>query len=247
AEEAVGGRRNWLDMMIVYLQKFTDEHRDFALSVNRLLRDMNESCLDRRAFVRELRSMSGEIVPARAAVFLEEMMDKEGNREWQLRELGKEAREMASEIEAFLLKLMDPSHKRVFGIDVGQRVIWKKCIRRDENSEAMEWSPRCEKLEKAVGGHRWMDMMIVYLQEFEDEQRDFALRVNRLIGDTHEACLNRMYFEGMKSHLCDLEKEANKMAHETNAFLFKLMDEEPSHRHVFRLDDGQRGQPSDRR
>ncbi|GJS74062.1 cell division cycle 20.2, cofactor of APC complex-like protein [Tanacetum coccineum] len=112
AEEAVGGRRNWLDMMIVYLQKFTDEHRDFALSVNRLLRDMNESCLDRRAFVRELRSMSGEIVPARAAVFLEEMMDKEGNMEWQLRELGKEAREMASEIEAFLLKLMDeePSH-----------------------------------------------------------------------------------------------------------------------------------------
>nr|GEW39256.1 hypothetical protein [Tanacetum cinerariifolium] len=142
-EKAVGGRRNWLDMMIVYLRKFADEHRDFALSVNRLLRDMNECCLDI---------------------------------------------EMASEMEAFLLKLMDeePFHRRVFGIDVGQRVIWKKvrfklgrnllsfgdtwsacydltthlCIHRDENNGAMEWSPRCEKLEKAVGGRRWMDMMI---------------------------------------------------------------------------------------
>nr|GEV96636.1 hypothetical protein [Tanacetum cinerariifolium] len=46
-----------------------------------------------------------------------------GNKEWQLRDLGKEAREMAFEIEVFLLKLMDeePSHRRVFGGDEGQR------------------------------------------------------------------------------------------------------------------------------
>nr|GEW02736.1 hypothetical protein [Tanacetum cinerariifolium] len=116
-------------------------------------------------------------------------------------------------------------------------------------------------------------MTIVYVREFEDEQRDFALRVNRVIGDTHEACLNRMYFvqelqsvmgmampaktavflekmmekqEGMESHQFDSDKEANKMAHETNAFLFKLMDEEPSYRRVFRLNDEQRGQLSDK-
>nr|GEW02735.1 hypothetical protein [Tanacetum cinerariifolium] len=36
--------------------------------------------------------------------------------------------------------------------------------------------------------------------------------------------------EGMESHQSDSDKEANKMAHETNAFLFKLMDEEPFYR-----------------
>ncbi|GKF23915.1 hypothetical protein Tco_0076237 [Tanacetum coccineum] len=35
-----------------------------------------------------------------------EMMEKDGSREWQLRDLGKEARERALEIESFLQKLM---------------------------------------------------------------------------------------------------------------------------------------------
>ncbi|GKD13432.1 hypothetical protein Tco_1197839, partial [Tanacetum coccineum] len=35
-----------------------------------------------------------------------EMMDKEGSREWQLRDLEKEARERALEIELFVQKLM---------------------------------------------------------------------------------------------------------------------------------------------
>ncbi|GKB87854.1 hypothetical protein Tco_0960126 [Tanacetum coccineum] len=83
---------------------------------------MNEACLDRGAFVRELWSVTGETVLAMTAVFLEKIMDKEGNREWQLRDLEKEAREMAFEIESFLFKLMgvEHSYKRVFGGDDGQ-------------------------------------------------------------------------------------------------------------------------------
>ncbi|GKD43716.1 hypothetical protein Tco_1268361 [Tanacetum coccineum] len=100
-----------------------DEHRDFALRVNRLIREMNEAGSDRGAFVWELQSVTGETVPAMSVVFLEKMMDKEGNKEWQLRDLEKEAREMAFEIESFLFKLMDAelSHKRVFYGDDGQR------------------------------------------------------------------------------------------------------------------------------
>ncbi|GKE74832.1 hypothetical protein Tco_1536873, partial [Tanacetum coccineum] len=110
-------------MMIVYFHKVADEHRDFALRVNRLIGEMNEACSDRGAFVRELRSVTGETIPAMTVVFLEKMMDKEGNREWQLRELEKEAREMAFEIESFIFKLMDaePSHRRVFDGDDRQR------------------------------------------------------------------------------------------------------------------------------
>ncbi|GJR68310.1 hypothetical protein Tco_0014375 [Tanacetum coccineum] len=55
--------------------------------------EMNEACADRIAFVQELRSVSGESVPAKTAVFLEEMMNKEGSREWQLADLVKEGRE----------------------------------------------------------------------------------------------------------------------------------------------------------
>ncbi|GJV35888.1 hypothetical protein Tco_1408365 [Tanacetum coccineum] len=116
--------RNWLDMMIVYCRKYADEHRDFALRVNTLVGQMNKACSDRISFVLELQSVAGETVPAKTALFLEKMMGKEGNKEWQLRDLGKEAREMAFEIESFLLKLMDeePSHRCVFGGDDGQRV-----------------------------------------------------------------------------------------------------------------------------
>ncbi|GJV58907.1 hypothetical protein Tco_1465007 [Tanacetum coccineum] len=48
----------------------------------------------------------GVTVTAKTAVFLKEMMDKEGSREWQLRDLVKEAKEMALEIELFVQKLM---------------------------------------------------------------------------------------------------------------------------------------------
>nr|GEW99752.1 hypothetical protein [Tanacetum cinerariifolium] len=111
-EKAVGGRY-WLDMMIVYCQKLAGDHQDFANRVSRLIGVMNEACSDRMAFVRGLHCVPGEIVSAKTIVFLEEMMNKEGNKEWQLRGLEKEAIEMVFEIESFFLKLMDeePSHK----------------------------------------------------------------------------------------------------------------------------------------
>ncbi|GKD78260.1 hypothetical protein Tco_1340881 [Tanacetum coccineum] len=99
-EKAVDAR-NLVDMMIVYFQKVADEHRDFALRVNRLIGEMNEACSDREAFVWELQNVTGETVPTMTVGFLEKMMDKEGNMEWQLRGLEKEAREKAFEIESF--------------------------------------------------------------------------------------------------------------------------------------------------
>ncbi|GJS47764.1 hypothetical protein Tco_0597885 [Tanacetum coccineum] len=66
------GERNWLDMMIVECREFADEHRDFALRVKRLIGDIREVWEDRIAFVQELRSVAGETVPAKTAVFLED-------------------------------------------------------------------------------------------------------------------------------------------------------------------------------
>nr|GEU75388.1 hypothetical protein [Tanacetum cinerariifolium] len=100
-----------------------DEHQDFALRVKRLIGDMREACEDRAALIRELRSVAGETVPAKTCVFLEDTMNKQGRWEWQLIDLEKEAREMAFEIESFLLKLMneESSHTHVFIGDDGQR------------------------------------------------------------------------------------------------------------------------------
>nr|GEV69873.1 hypothetical protein [Tanacetum cinerariifolium] len=110
--EKVVGERNWLDMMIVYCRDFVDKHRDFALRVNRLIGYMRVACEDRVAFIQELRSVKGETVSTKTAAFLEEMMNKEGSQEWRLCDLEKGAREMAFEIDSFMLKLMDeePSH-----------------------------------------------------------------------------------------------------------------------------------------
>ncbi|GJY51123.1 hypothetical protein Tco_0441970 [Tanacetum coccineum] len=79
-ERVVCGR-NWLDMMTVYFDKYAYEHREVARRVNGLIGEMNEACVDRIAFVRELQSVAGESVPATTTVFLEEMMNKEGSRE----------------------------------------------------------------------------------------------------------------------------------------------------------------------
>ncbi|GJW08076.1 hypothetical protein Tco_1570499 [Tanacetum coccineum] len=67
---------------------------------------MHEACEDRMPFVRELNSVTGVAVTAKIVVFLTEIMNKEGFREWQLRDLEKEAKERALEIEMFIQKLM---------------------------------------------------------------------------------------------------------------------------------------------
>nr|GEU90481.1 zf-BED domain-containing protein [Tanacetum cinerariifolium] len=80
--------------------------REFTRRLNGLIGEMNEACADRIAFVQELWSVPGESVPAKTAVFLEEMMNKEGGRECQLADLVNEGREMVREIKFFMGKLM---------------------------------------------------------------------------------------------------------------------------------------------
>ncbi|GJU19939.1 hypothetical protein Tco_1153281 [Tanacetum coccineum] len=96
----------------------------------------------------------------------------------------------------------------------------------------MEWMPMCEKLEKAVDGRNWLDMMIVYCKEFADELQDFA---DRAVSATTAVFLEKMMNkEGNREwQLRDLEKEAREMNFEIDSFLLKLMDEEPSHRRIF--------------
>nr|GEU38628.1 hypothetical protein [Tanacetum cinerariifolium] len=86
------GGRNWLDMMIVYFDEYAYEQREFVRRFNGLISEMNEACPDRMAFVQELRSVAGESVPAKIVVFLEEMMNKQGSREWQLADLVREGK-----------------------------------------------------------------------------------------------------------------------------------------------------------
>ncbi|GJR20422.1 hypothetical protein Tco_0968949 [Tanacetum coccineum] len=92
------------------------EKLEKAVGGRRLIGQMNEACEDMIAFVRELRSGTGEPEPRKMAVFLEEMMEKECNEEGQLRDLEKEARTMAFEIDSFLMKLMNehPAHRHLF-------------------------------------------------------------------------------------------------------------------------------------
>ncbi|GJZ40568.1 hypothetical protein Tco_0587454 [Tanacetum coccineum] len=84
------------------MEWFADEHQEFAIRMGRLRGEMIEACQDRIAFVRELESVVGVTITAKTAVFFKEMMEKEGSREWQLHDLGKEAEERAREIEMFV-------------------------------------------------------------------------------------------------------------------------------------------------
>nr|GEU98842.1 hypothetical protein [Tanacetum cinerariifolium] len=104
-QRVVGGR-NWLDMMIVYFDEYAYEQRELTHRLNGLIGEINEACVDRMDFVQELRSVADESVPAKTVVFLEEMMNKEGSKEWQLADLVRKCREMVRKIEFFLGKLM---------------------------------------------------------------------------------------------------------------------------------------------
>ncbi|GJT05920.1 hypothetical protein Tco_0840382 [Tanacetum coccineum] len=97
----------------------------------------------------------------------------------------------------------------------------------------MEWLPKCEELEKVVGGRNWLDMMIVYFDEYTYEQREFACRVNRLIGEMNEACANRIAF------VWDLQSVTGEtVPAKTAAFLEDMMNKEGTIE--WQLDDVQR-------
>ncbi|GKC65280.1 hypothetical protein Tco_1097878 [Tanacetum coccineum] len=114
----------------------------------------------------------------------------------------------------------------------------------------MEWLPKCEDLERAAGGRNWLDMMIVYFDEYAYEHREFVRRVNRLIGEMNKACADRMAFvrelwsvagesvpakiamnlekimniEGSREwQLADLEREGKERVREIKFFVGKLM------------------------
>nr|GFA14371.1 nucleic acid-binding, OB-fold protein [Tanacetum cinerariifolium] len=46
----------------------------------------------------------------------------------------------------------------------------------------MEWLPMCAELEEAVGARNWLDMVVLYCRQFSAEHRDFAIKVNMLVG-----------------------------------------------------------------
>ncbi|GKC97484.1 hypothetical protein Tco_1167759 [Tanacetum coccineum] len=58
----------------------------------------------------------------------------------------------------------------------------------------MKWLPMCVELEEAVGARNWLDMAILYCRQFSAEHQDFAIKVNRLVGQMHEAFEDRMAF-----------------------------------------------------
>nr|GEV64819.1 hypothetical protein [Tanacetum cinerariifolium] len=83
----------------------------------------------------------------------------------------------------------------------------------------MAWLPKCEELERAVGGRNWLDMMIVYFDEYAYEQREFNRRLNGLIGEMNEACADRM----TECQLADLVNEGREMLGQIEFFVGKLM------------------------
>ncbi|GKB38866.1 hypothetical protein Tco_0883808 [Tanacetum coccineum] len=109
-------------MMIVNFDEYTYEQREFNRRLNGLIGEMNEACAGRIAFVRELRSVAGESVPAKTTVFLEEMMNKEGSIEWQLADLVREGRERVHEIELFMGKLMRDARDQLNDIRLARQI-----------------------------------------------------------------------------------------------------------------------------
>ncbi|GKA42126.1 hypothetical protein Tco_0734786 [Tanacetum coccineum] len=79
----------------------------------------------------------------------------------------------------------------------------------------MESLPMCKKLERAVGKHNWLDMMIVYFDDYASGQRDFARRLNWLVGEMNEG--------SREWELRNLEKEAKETIREIEFFVGKLM------------------------
>nr|GEX65558.1 hypothetical protein [Tanacetum cinerariifolium] len=86
---------------------------------------------------------------------------------------------------------------------------------RDENIKAIEWSPRCGKLDKAVSGRRRMDMMIVYLQEF-DEKGTFGQELSALARVVSILCMHHVSYRAM----C----EDQRLAWQINALCDTLTD-----------------------
>ncbi|GKE56652.1 hypothetical protein Tco_1495837 [Tanacetum coccineum] len=58
----------------------------------------------------------------------------------------------------------------------------------------MDWLPMCAELEMKVGSRKWLDMMLLYCQNSATEDRELALRFNRMRGDRVVAFEDMMAF-----------------------------------------------------
>nr|GEU29093.1 hypothetical protein [Tanacetum cinerariifolium] len=81
----------------------------------------------------------------------------------------------------------------------------------------MAWLPKCEDLKIVVGGRNWLDMIIVYFDEYAYEQREFTRRLNGLIGEMNEACADRMAF------IQELQSVVGEFVPAKTAVFFKQM------------------------
>ncbi|GJU24892.1 hypothetical protein Tco_1163513 [Tanacetum coccineum] len=149
----VFGGRNWLDVMIVYFDEYAYEQREFTRQLNGLIGEMNEACADRIAFVQELRSVAGESVPAKTAVFLEEMVNKEGSREWQLADLVREVNFKVGKDKGAIVK--------AYGYFV-RMCILKRAL------------PVCDELRHSVNSPDWEPRFIYYCEraKLDDIRKD---------------------------------------------------------------------------
>ncbi|GJV66537.1 hypothetical protein Tco_1482046, partial [Tanacetum coccineum] len=103
-EMAIGSQK-WLDMMVLYCRRSTDEDREFARQMNRLCGEMIFACEERVAFVQELESSSGVIATAKTVNCLNATMIKDDGRIMQLHNLEREAEKRAVEKDRFLQRL----------------------------------------------------------------------------------------------------------------------------------------------
>ncbi|GJY88079.1 hypothetical protein Tco_0502707 [Tanacetum coccineum] len=127
--------------------------REFTRRLNGLIGEMDEACADRIAFVRELLSVAGESVPTKTVVFLEEMMNKEGSREWQLADLVREGRERVREIEFFVGKLMRDARDWGSSIIYLLNQFWERA-KLDDIRLARQINALCDTLTNVIDG-RW--------------------------------------------------------------------------------------------
>nr|GEX15239.1 hypothetical protein [Tanacetum cinerariifolium] len=86
----------------------------------------------------------------------------------------------------------------------------------------MEWLPMCAKLEMAVSARNWLDMLVLCCRKFVSEHREFAIRMNRFVGEMNEACQDRIAFVRELESVVGVTVTTN-----TVVFLKEMMDKAP--------------------
>ncbi|GJY32429.1 hypothetical protein Tco_0415924 [Tanacetum coccineum] len=96
----------------------------------------------------------------------------------------------------------------------------------------MDGLPMCVELEIAVGSRGWLDMMVLYCRKSAAEDREVALRFNRLCGDRIVTFKNRMAFVHELENVTGVSVVAK-----TIVFLKEMMEKEDSRDHLENLEN----------